>query len=323
MNPDSTNIDHRLLALLQAVRDTRDEAARATLNELLRNDSAARAAMARLMVDEHALIHRLRDDSIVSLLNPVPSTELAKVVRSPRWISWRPLTAAAAGIVIGMLCTSVGYGLAANRAHGVRKVPLVVYNSGLENPEVIAARGVPKGVGQWGADSARVVSAENGVLPLQGQRMLRLEPIPLEKNVKNHASRAYQVLDLRTVPMPDSAGNVEVQVTASFFAANSDVSSRYFVRAIALGETPAQATQGFFWQKTQDEGVVSASQRFDTAPGDRRWHTFSLKIPLPRGAQSLVFLLGAEPTDNAPAEASAHYLDDVQVSVLIPQATVP
>jgi hypothetical protein len=322
MNPDSTSLDHRLLALLQAVRDTHDDAARATLNELLRNDSAARAAMARLMVDEQALIHRLRDDSIISLLNPAPSTEPAKVVRSPRWISWRPLTAAAAGLVIGMLCTSVGYGLAAHRADAARKVPLVVYNPSLENSETIAARSVPRGVGQWGANSAKVVSAENGVLPLQGQRMLRLEPIPLEKNVKNHSSCAFQVLDLGALPMLGSAGDAEVQVTASFFAANSDVASRYFIRAIALDEAPAQATQGF-WPKTQDDGVVSTSQRFDTAPGDRRWHTFSLKMPLPRGAQTLVFVLGAEPTANASAEASPHYLDEVHVSLVIPQTTLP
>ena len=322
MNPDITSLEKRLLTLLQAVRDTRDEAARTTLNELLRNDSAARAAMARLLVDEQALIDRLRDDSIVSLLDSAPTAVAAKVARVPRWLSWRPLTAAAAGIVCGIFCTSVMYGLAAHRADAVRKVPVMVYDPGLENSETIAARGVPKGVGQWGADSARVVSEENGVLPLQGQRMLRLEPIPLEKNVKNHASRAYQVLDLRAVPMRGSDGDAEVQVTASFFAANSDVSSRYFVRAIALGETPAQATQGF-WPKTQDDGVVSASQRFDTTPGDRRWHTFSLKMPLPRGAQSLVFVLGAEPPENASAESSAHYLDDVQVSVLLPQATLP
>lgn len=317
MKPDTTSLEGRLLALLQAVRDTRDETARASLNELLRHEPAARATMARLMVDEHALIDRLRDDGIVSLLDAAPSARPANAARFPRWLSWRPLTAAAAGVVCGMLCTSAVYGLVAQRASVVKKVPLIVFNPGLENAEPIAARGVPKGVGQWGADFARVVAAENGVRPLQGQRMLRLEPIPREKNVKNHASRAYQVLDLRALPLPGHAGDAEVQVTASFFAANGDIKSRYIVRAIALVETPAQATQGF-WQKTQDEGVVSVAQRFETAPGDRRWHTFSLRMPLPREAQSLVFVLGAEPADNASAEASPHYLDDVQVSALIP-----
>ena len=317
MNPDSTSLDHRLLALLQAVRDTRDEAARATLNELLRNDSAARAAMARLMVDEQALIDRLRDESIVSLLDRTPSAAPAKVARFPRWLSWHPLAAAAAGIVCGMFCTSVVYGLVAQRASVGKKVPLTVYDPGLENTETIAARGVPKGVLQWGADSARVVAAENSVRPLHGQRMLRLEPIPREKNVKNHASRAYQVLDLRELALPVQAGDAEVQVTASFQAVNADVASRYLIRAIVLGETPEQATQGF-WPKTQEDGVVSASQRFETTPGDRRWHTFSLKMPLPRGARTLVFVLGAEPTEHPSAAALPHYLDEVHVSALLP-----
>jgi hypothetical protein len=39
---------------------------------------------------------------------------------------------------------------------------------------------------------------------------------------------------------------------------------------------------------------------------------------LPREAQSLVFVLGAEPADDAVTEASPHYLDEVQVSALIP-----
>ena len=107
MKSDSTSIDHHLLTLLQEVRDTHDDSARATLNELLRKDASARAAMPRLLVDEQALIHRLRDDSIVSLLDAESSALPSKSVRTPRWYSWRPLTAAAAGIVFGMFCISL------------------------------------------------------------------------------------------------------------------------------------------------------------------------------------------------------------------------
>jgi hypothetical protein len=317
MNPDTTSLEGRLLALLQAVRDTRDEAARAALNELLRHEPAARATMARLMVDEHALIDRLRDDGIVTLLDPARAAEPVKVARFSHWLAWRPLTAAAAGIVFGMFCTSVVYGLVAHRASTAKKIPLMVYDPGLEKAETVAARGVPKGVGQWGADSARLVTAENGVQPLQGRKMLRLEPISREKNVKNHASRVYQVLDLGALPLPGSADAAEVQVTASFQAANAGLPSRYLIRAIALSETPEQATWGF-WPKTQEDGVVSASQRFDTAPGEGGWHTFSLKMPLPRGARTLVLVLGAEPAEDPSAAATPHYLDDVHVSALIP-----
>ena len=106
MNHDDSSSSHRsleqrLLHLLQAVRDTHDTSARAELNTLLRENADARSTMARLMVDEQALISRLRDDSIVALLEPAPEAE-SPLRTTSRWFAWRPLTAAAAGIVFGM-----------------------------------------------------------------------------------------------------------------------------------------------------------------------------------------------------------------------------
>lgn len=315
MNHESDSLDHRLLALLHAVRDDQDDSARVTLNDLLRNDPDARAAMARLLVDEQALIHRLRDDGIVSLLDPAPALGPARATRPPRWYGWRPLTSAAAGVLFGTLSTSLVYGLVAQRLPEVKAVSLAVFDPGFEDVAAKMDRGLPEEVGQWGADSARVVAVENGVAPLENAHMMRLEPIPREKNVKNLASRVYQVLDLRSLPAEDREGDAEVQVTASFFPTGSETSSRYLIRALALDEAPGEATNEF-WSKTENDNVVSVSQRFDTTSGDRGWQTFSLKMPLPRGAQTLVFILGAVPPENPAVEASVHYLDDVQVSLL-------
>lgn len=315
MTHESDSLDHRLLAMLQTVRDDHDNSARVTLNELLRRHPEARAAMARLLVDEQALIHRLRDDGIVSLLDPAPVSGTTKATRSPRWYVWRPLTSAAAGVVFGTLSTSLVHGLVVHRLPEVKTVPLAVFDPGLEDAAAKMDRGLPEEVGQWGADSARVVAAENGVPPSEGAHMMRLEPIPREKNVKNLASRVYQVLDLRSLPAEELEGDVEVQVTASFFPSASETSSRYLIRALALDEAPGEATKEF-WSKTENDNVVSVSQRFDTTPGDRGWHTFSLKMPLPRGARTLVLILGAVPPENPAVAASVHYLDDVRVSLL-------
>ena len=130
MNHDSATLDHRLLALLHAVRETHDEAARTALNKLLRTDKASRDAMARLLVDEQALISRLRDDSIVSLLGTEPAVSATYAAKPARWYSWRPATAAAAGIVFGMLCTSVLFGYVVQRA--VQRFPLAVFDPGFE-----------------------------------------------------------------------------------------------------------------------------------------------------------------------------------------------
>ena len=237
--------------------------------------------------------------------------------RSTNWYAWRPLTAAAAGIVFGMLCTSVVFGFVNQRA-AVNKVSLLDFDAGLEDVTQTLKDGLPDHVRQWGMDEASIVAAEENVLPLQGERMLRLEPIPPQKPVKNHTSRAYQMLDLRSQPVAMMNGEAEAEVTASFCATNSDVSSRYLIRAIALDEAPETATKNF-WSKVESDGVVSESQRFDTLPGKSGWHTFSMKLRLPPGSKTLVLIFGAVPPEDTSRPALVHYLDDVQVSLLTPQ----
>ena len=107
-------LEHRLLRLLQAARDTQNPSARAELNMLLRDNPEARPIMARLMVEEQALISRLRDDVIVELLEPTRAQQTTPPMRS-RWLAWRPLTAVAAGILFGLFGASMVFGVGGRR----------------------------------------------------------------------------------------------------------------------------------------------------------------------------------------------------------------
>jgi hypothetical protein len=305
MNPNWHDLIQRHMAGLT----TDDEAA--ALQELLKKDDNAAYLYLRYTNLDLALESKASSMDATRELLTAPAA-----IRSPRWLSWRPLTAAAAGIVFGMLCTSVVFGFV-NQKAAAKRMPLVVFDPGWESDAALED-GLPHGIGQWGMDSARVVSAEDGVEPLQGQRMLRLEPIPREKNVKNHTSRAYQVLDLRSQPLAVMNGEMQVEVTASFCAMNSDISSRYLIRAIALDEVPEAAMKNF-WSKVESDGVVSESQRFDTVPGDSGWHTFSMNLRLPPGSKTLVLIFGAVPPEDATQPPFMHYLDDVQVTLLTSQ----
>lgn len=241
--------------------------------------------------------------------------------RSP-WLSWRPLSAAAAGIMIGLFCTSLVYGFVATRVKAVKRISLEVFDHGFEDTKQDIDDGMPRRSGQWGVDSAVVVGTENGVRPVEGKQMLRLEPIPREKKVKNHASRVYHVLDLGSLPTDAISIDTEVKVTASFYSSKSELCSRYLIRAVALSEAPEKATRDF-WSKTENDDVVSMSQRIDSVPGESNWQRFSLKMPLPRGSKTLVFILGAVPPENASENAFVHYLDDVQVTLLTTQGIQP
>lgn len=305
---------HEQLELIRRCIDgTASAEDRDALQDHLRRDASVRRLYAR-----YANVDATLGGGGIALKEPVLA---AKSTRTA-WLSWRPIAAAAAGLAIGMFGTSVVFGFVAQRAGPVKMVPLKVFDPGVENAEAIMAQGVPDGVGQWGGDSAKIVAAENGVQPREGQRMMRLEPIPREKNVKNLASRVYQVLDLHSMPERGVSSDAEVQVTGAFFATKSEISSRYLIRAIALDEPPEQATTDF-WSKMESDGVVSESQRFDTVPGNRGWQTFSLKLRLPLESKTLVFIFGAVPPENTSMQASVHYLDDVHVSLLSPETKLP
>jgi hypothetical protein len=321
MNEHSESLAPRLLALLQSVRDSHDESARLALNELLRKDAAARAAMARLLVDEQALVSRLRDDRIVSLLEPTTPAPMPAFVGPARWQPWRPLTAAAAGLLLGMFFSSVVLGFVATRVNNVTKVPLAIGNPGMEDASAVLHDGLPKVAGKWGVDSAAVVSTENGVQPAEGSRMLRLQPIPRSKDVKNHSSRAYQVLDLSSLVISEDE-ETQVQLTASFFSSDLDQAAIYRIRGIALDETPDIAMKDF-WSKVENDDVVSVSQKFETLPGEPGWYTFSMKMPLRVGAKTLVILFAATPPEDESSEGSVHYVDDVQVALLTSPAALP
>ncbi len=313
MNTDPEELIELIHACLVG-RATEQQVCR--LNERLRPDAAARDLYLQL-ADAHSCL--AVDESLwVDSIGSASAPDFHVHAGRQRWFSWRPLTAIAAGIVFGTFCTSVVFGLVTQRAAIGKKTPLAVFDPGLESTVPITAHDVPSRVGSWGAKSGRVVTAENGVEPREGQRMLRLEPLPPNKQGKTNLSSAYQMLDLRSRAKAIRGGDAEVQVTASFCAANSEVSSRYAIRIFAIDQPPDKARRRF-WQKQDDEGVAIVQQTFGTVPGEAGWHTFSLTMPLPRGARTLVMILAAGVPKDATAEAAMYYLDDVQVSVLTPQ----
>jgi hypothetical protein len=249
-------------------------------------------------------------------------TKQASTVTKHRtiWLQWRPLTAAAAGLVFGMFCTSVVFGFVAQRA-AVNRTPLPVFDPSFEGMKPLD-KGLPHNAEQWGVRSARIVSVENGVSPLQGQHMLRMEPILLNEQDANRYSHAYQVLDLRSQHLEAASGTMEVQVAASFCALPSEVKARYVIRVVALNEPPETATENF-WSKTEDAGVVSLTQRFATMAGDGGWHLFSVKMPLPQGVQSLIIVLTATSPKGEAIPAPVSYLDDLRVDLLTSEAMLP
>ena len=227
-----------------------------------------------------------------------------------RWLTWRPLTAAAAGIVFGMLCTSVVFGFVGYRG-AVKKTPLAVVQPSFEDAAMPLAKGFSDASVHWGGDEAHVVAAENGLSAKDGKLMLRLEASPMRM-----PRFVYQVLDLTSVPSSASAETREIEISASFAAADAGSSMRCMMRAFAVSES--REALDTTWLEHRDEAVASATRGMDVMGSGERWQTLGLKIQVPRAARSLVLFFGVRTPDKSMPKA-AHYIDDVQVSLIEPQ----
>lgn len=267
------------------------------------------SAEARTRYWEVASIHGLLEHAMQNAsLRAVTGQALPIVSRPQRWFQWRPLTAAAMGLVIGLFSASVVFGFVVQRGMG-KKVPLMVFEPGFENPQMSLVSGFAGGPAQWSGDAAHVVAAENGVPAKEGKFMLRLELM------RKGVPRIYQVLDLQSLPPGVSGESREIEVSASFAAADSEAAVRYVIRAFAVTDAPEMLDSS--WFDRRDESIASVARGLDVMPGKADWQTFSVRIQVPRAARSLVLFFGARTPDKA-ARTSPHYLDDVRVSLLVP-----
>ena len=229
------------------------------------------------------------------------------------WQAWRPMTAAAAGVAIGMFCTSVVFGYVSLRPSS-QSLPMPVFDPGFEAMKPLDT-GIPHRSEEWGVRSAQVTTAERRVQPKEGNHMLRMQPVLGNEADENFSAGAYQVLDLSQMPRDNMTSMVEAEVTASFAAAGDD-KARYIMRVVALDESPESATRDF-WAKADKSEVVSMTQRFEALSGADGWQSHSVKIPVPSSARSLVIVISVLVPRHTSTPLAPHYLDDVQVSLIL------
>jgi len=212
-SPSPRTLEHRLLRLLQAVRDTKDTSARAELNMLLRDIPEARPIMARLMVDEQTLISRLREDSIVELLEPAPTQKAAPKMQS-RWFASRTLTAMSAGVFFGLFGASMVFGTGGRWTEKVR--PL--FAESFESGPVPLVTGVPQQPNQWSGDFSELVGEQQGVKPAHGTKMIRMLRADFEgKSVTKLSTYGdlMKIVDVRPFTRESNGGEIVLSASSA------------------------------------------------------------------------------------------------------------
>jgi hypothetical protein len=318
------SLEQRLLHLLQALRDTHDASARAELNTLLRENADARSTMARLMVDEQALINRLRDDSIVALLEPAPKAE-TPLSTSTRWFAWRPLTAAAAGLVIGLFSASMVFGFGARSVEKVVSLLQVSFESG---PAPLVT-GMPQEVNLWSGDYSEVVERYEDVKPAQGTKMVRMLRSDFEgkaSSMPNRQGDLSRILDVRSFMRDVNGGEFVMTLSALFNAAPFPDSQRYdgVVTLYALGEL------GSTEESLMEDALAISNGSCNSMDRDpATWQTASTRLLLPTGTKFVMLKVsfrrwpkgsGDQPSLPDLMTFAGHFVDDLRASIRIRNA---
>lgn len=180
----------------------------AELQETLRHDAEAR----RLW-----FVHHDVEMGLHAQLSAEPVVALKTSSKPTSWHAWRPLWAAAAGIVFGMLCTSVVFGFVAPR---VGKVLTLLHDSFEDGPAPLVT-GRPDRAGVWSGDYAQIIGDQQGVKPESGKRMLRLLRADYEGRTmpESFSSDVFRLVDVRPYRREFADGGAVVQLSALFNAA--------------------------------------------------------------------------------------------------------
>jgi hypothetical protein len=289
---------------------------------LLRDNPEARPIMARLMVDEQALISRLREDGIVELLEPAPTHKTAPRMRA-RWLAWRPLTAMTAGVVFGLFGASVllGFGLGGHRTEKVTSLFVESFEGG---PAPLVT-GVPQQLNQWSGDFSELVGEQQGVKPAHGTKMIRMLRADFEgKSVTkmNTYGDLMKIVDVRAFTRETNGGEVVLSASALFNAANFPEAERYdgVVTLYAVDEI------GYTEKNLLNDSLAHSC----SGPGlslDRNpatWESATARLQLPAGTHFVVVKVSVRRwTKNKeslstlpnPVNFSGHFVDDVRSSI--------
>jgi hypothetical protein len=313
MNQDELHLLHGYLD------DTITDGDFPRLQVLLRESVEARRMLRSLCTIDTKLLEcaAAADPAILRLMTASGAQQLED--RSQRafhgWLKWRPLTASAAGMVLGLFCTSMLWAIAAPRAVVTAERLLALVDGGFENGRADA--GFPRQVGVWSGDASEIVVAES-VKAREGRRMLRF--VKAEADANNPGGQAiscdvFQLVDLRALRESEGArGDSVLELSAEFLdarAANTNPSVTFLCQMFLFHGDPSAMSAT--WPVTIHEAISSGSAQTTTL-GAGGWRRVTARCLAPAEADFAVVQLAARPNLRVPMP-SALFADDVKLTL--------
>lgn len=310
MNTDWHDLIQRYIA-----GHTSDAEAALLRESLKQDDGVARLYLRYMNMDVALESHASSHQAVTELLlNPVNSTGIP----SFHWLRWRPLAAAAAGLVFGVVSASLVFGYSVPR---VESHSLPLENAGFERNETSVPLETRNGYGAWGGEGSVVVAHEK-VSPTEGKWMARfttVEPaddgkIPLRASVS-------QAVDMRSWPDALRDGKAKVNCSASFNGETDPTGTRIVYRIdVRAYSGDVSLLQKAFPDRSGQE-VAHSCWRTEADHEPSQWQRVSGSIILPPETDFLLVELKVFRPGRGDASSyaeSAHYVDDVHLTLTTP-----
>jgi len=257
--------------------------------------------------------------------------EITPPVRRTSWATWRPLTAAAAGLALGLFSATLVFGYVVPSL----QTRIELFNDSFESgapPQVDGRQ--PLEAGRWGGDYTEVTGAVGKIEPASGQHMLRFVRADYQgQHLPNSfSSDSFQLLDLRRFKDELAEGTAVVRLSASFNADLSGTEGPFscVLKLYALDEEFVKERQaGAFTGSIRERMLANSSStrvRLDASPAT--WQKAGNELRLPPETDYLMIQVGmtndSKNTEERKDAFPAHYVDRVQVVLAhVPEVTLP
>ncbi len=237
-----------------------------------------------------------------------------KAKQESSWLSSRSLVATGAGIVFGMVCTSVVFAYAVPRMKRDPQPVIALFSESFEDVKAVLGRGFPNDTGGWSGDFSAVIPAEASVSPKEGRHMAKLTPSAGRK-----FCAASRIVDLAEFRFLDGSESRTVEVTASFHGVGTEWSDRNQIRLAAFSESPQEVKAIWNGDGRLEQALLQLGRTVKTKPGEHGWQTIKVSMEIPMGTRSLVIHIGPGMADDDGPKTD-HYIDDVRVQFVITES---
>ena len=294
-------LDHLIHHCLEGCL-SESEAAR--LSALLENSAEARERYWAT-----ASVHGLLENSLQQASLRVITGQKSQAAK---WFRWRPWASAAAGLAFGIFGASMVWAYA--MPHRTVGRTISALTEGFENPKMNLWRSFPRQAEEWCGDLSAPVTTEFGVVPLEGERMARLEQASPNSRTFSYA---WRILDLAELSAPGVAETRKVEVSAAFNAPGEARTLRYQIRLAAFSQEPGEVRRIWNHESVLFNTVLQHVGRNVRADADDPgWQFVQASMEIPSGTRSLLISLAASEADPT-STLREYYLDDVRTRLVV------